>query len=66
MISYSASNVLLGKVSTAAPYWGAFGVDLVAIAVASRSAAHLVAEKPRADGVTDVRATEQVGIIHEP
>jgi MFS transporter, DHA1 family, tetracycline resistance protein len=66
MISYSASNVLLGKVSTAAPYWGAFGVDLVAIAVASRSAARLVAEKPRADGVTDVRATGQVAIDHEP
>ena len=28
MISYSASNVLLGKVSTGAPYWGAFGVDI--------------------------------------
>ena len=30
MISYSAANFLLGKVSTRAPYWGAFGVDLVA------------------------------------
>ena len=66
MISYSASNVLLGKVSTAAPYWGAFGVDLVAIAVASRSAARLVAEKPTEDGVADVRAAEQVGIDHDP
>jgi MFS transporter, DHA1 family, tetracycline resistance protein len=66
MISYSASNVLLGKVSTTAPYWGAFGVDLIAIAVASRSVARLIAEKPRADGVTDVRATEQVGIEFEP
>ena len=33
MISYSAANFLLGRVSTAAPYWGAFGVDLVALAV---------------------------------
>ncbi len=33
MISYSTSNVLLGKVSTAAPYWGAVGVDLVALAL---------------------------------
>jgi DHA1 family tetracycline resistance protein-like MFS transporter len=66
MISYSASNVLLGKVSTAAPYWGAFGVDLVAIAVASRSAARLVAEKPAEDGVADVRATEQVVIDRDP
>ena len=66
MISYSASNVLLGKVSTAAPYWGAFGAELVAIAVASRSAARLVAEEPAGDGVTDVRATEQVGADLEP
>jgi MFS transporter, DHA1 family, tetracycline resistance protein len=65
MISYSASNVLLGKVSTAAPYWGAFGAELVAIAVASRSAARLVAEKPLGDSVTDVRTTEQVGIDHD-
>ena len=32
MISYSAANFLLGRVSTAAPYWGSFGVDLVALA----------------------------------
>jgi DHA1 family tetracycline resistance protein-like MFS transporter len=38
MISYSASNVLLGRVSTAAPYWCAFGIDLVALAVAGRVA----------------------------
>ena len=38
MISYSASNVLLGRVSTAAPYWCAFGIDLVALAVAGRIA----------------------------
>jgi DHA1 family tetracycline resistance protein-like MFS transporter len=37
MISYSAANVLLGRVSTAAPYWGAFGIDLVALAVAARA-----------------------------
>ena len=36
MISYSAANFLLGRVSTAAPYWGAFGVDLVALAIAAR------------------------------
>jgi DHA1 family tetracycline resistance protein-like MFS transporter len=33
MISYSAANFLLGRASTAAPYWGAFGVDLVALAI---------------------------------
>ena len=40
MISYSASNVLLGRVSTAAPYWRAFGIDVVALAVAGRIAAN--------------------------
>jgi MFS transporter, DHA1 family, tetracycline resistance protein len=34
MISYGAANVLLGRVSLRAPYWSAFGVDLVALAVA--------------------------------
>jgi len=38
MISYSTSNVLLGEVSTGAPYWGAFGVDLLALALASHTA----------------------------
>ena len=33
MISYSGANFLLGRASTAAPYWGAFGVDLVALAI---------------------------------
>ncbi len=35
MISYSVSNVLLGKVSTGAPYWGAFGVELLALTAAT-------------------------------
>jgi MFS transporter, DHA1 family, tetracycline resistance protein len=64
LISYSASNVLLGTVSTSAPYWGAFGVDLVALAVASRSAVGLISEKT--PGLADVRATEQVGIDRDP
>ena len=34
MISYSASNVLLGRLSTAAPYWTAFVIDLLALAAA--------------------------------
>jgi DHA1 family tetracycline resistance protein-like MFS transporter len=38
MISYSTSNILLGRVSTAAPYWGALGVELLALAVAGRIA----------------------------
>jgi DHA1 family tetracycline resistance protein-like MFS transporter len=31
MVSYSTANFLLGRVSTAAPYWGSVGVDLVAL-----------------------------------
>jgi DHA1 family tetracycline resistance protein-like MFS transporter len=38
MISYSTSNVLLGKVSTAAPYWQAFGVDALTLALAGLAA----------------------------
>jgi DHA1 family tetracycline resistance protein-like MFS transporter len=41
MISYSAANFLLGRVSTAAPYWGAFGVDMVALAIASAGSRRL-------------------------
>jgi DHA1 family tetracycline resistance protein-like MFS transporter len=37
MISYSTSNVLLGRVSISAPYWGAFGVDLIALALSCRA-----------------------------
>ncbi len=37
LISYSTSNILLGEVSTSAPYWGAFGVDLIALVLAGRA-----------------------------
>ncbi len=37
MISYSAANFLLGRVSTAAPYLGSVGVDLVALLIAGRA-----------------------------
>lgn len=36
MISYSAANFLLGRISTAAPYWGSFGIELVALAIAGQ------------------------------
>jgi DHA1 family tetracycline resistance protein-like MFS transporter len=36
LISYSAANFLLGRISTAAPYWGSFGIDLVALAIAGQ------------------------------
>jgi DHA1 family tetracycline resistance protein-like MFS transporter len=48
MISYSTSNVLLGRVSTGAPYWGAFGVDLIALALSSGASIRL--DRPRAPG----------------
>jgi DHA1 family tetracycline resistance protein-like MFS transporter len=38
MIGYSVSNLLLGRVSTTAPYWGSAGVDVLALAVAGRLA----------------------------
>jgi DHA1 family tetracycline resistance protein-like MFS transporter len=41
MISYSAANILLGRVSTAAPFWAAAGVDILALAVAGRIAVRL-------------------------
>ena len=34
MISYLMANFLLGRVSTAAPYWGSFGIDLSPLAIA--------------------------------
>jgi DHA1 family tetracycline resistance protein-like MFS transporter len=39
MISYETSNVLLGRVSTSAPYWIALGVDVVAIGLWARESA---------------------------
>ena len=66
MISYSASNILLGKVSTAAPYWGAFGIDLLALLVAIYSVSRLFPQKPLDGGVADVRAAEQVAVDGDP
>jgi DHA1 family tetracycline resistance protein-like MFS transporter len=62
MISYSVANVLLGKVSTAAPYWGAFGIDVVALALASRSTAQFAREETDAAAVADIPTAEQVVI----
>jgi DHA1 family tetracycline resistance protein-like MFS transporter len=41
MISYSTSNVLLGKISTSAPYWGACGVDVLALVACASAAGRL-------------------------
>ncbi|HKI19639.1 MAG TPA: MFS transporter, partial [Isosphaeraceae bacterium] len=42
MISYSIANLLLGKVSTAAPYLGSLGIDAVAFILAGSAAARLM------------------------
>jgi DHA1 family tetracycline resistance protein-like MFS transporter len=41
MISYSTANVLLGQVSTAAPYWFGFAVYLVSLLAAVKFLSHL-------------------------
>jgi DHA1 family tetracycline resistance protein-like MFS transporter len=61
MISYSASNVLLGRVSTSAPYWGAFGIDLAALAVAGRIAIGAGRDAlPPEEQATDVELHEEM------
>jgi DHA1 family tetracycline resistance protein-like MFS transporter len=62
LISYSAANILLSKVSTAAPYWGAFGIDVLALMVAIYSISRLFPQKLVDDGVADLRAAEQVAV----
>jgi DHA1 family tetracycline resistance protein-like MFS transporter len=41
MISYSTSNILLGKVSTGAPYWGSCGVEVLALVACAGTAGRL-------------------------
>ena len=41
MISYSVANVLLGRVSTSAPYWFGFAVYLIALLAAVRFLGHV-------------------------
>jgi DHA1 family tetracycline resistance protein-like MFS transporter len=54
MISYSTANFLLGRVSIAAPYWGAFGIDLVALAVAGYGSRRLLASpSPPVPSISD-------------
>jgi MFS transporter, DHA1 family, tetracycline resistance protein len=62
MISYSASNILLGKISTAAPYWGAFGVDLVAVALAGHAATGYGPATPLAAKVPEPLSEEHVEV----
>ncbi len=54
MVSYSTANFLLGRVSIAAPYWGAFGIDLVALAVAGYGSRRLLASpSPPVPSISD-------------
>jgi MFS transporter, DHA1 family, tetracycline resistance protein len=54
MISYSVSNILLDQVSTGAPFWTAFGVDLIALALAVPLVARAGDPEPLTAGVTDL------------
>ncbi len=56
MVSYSAANLLLGGISLGAPYWCAFGIDLLALAVAGSLAVQLT----RGRG-TEATASRAVG-----
>jgi DHA1 family tetracycline resistance protein-like MFS transporter len=54
MISYSSANILLGKVSTAAPYLGSVGIEIVAFILAGRAAVRS-RYKPAAESVEPAR-----------
>ena len=54
MISYSVSNILLDQVGTGAPFWTAFGVELVALAIAAGLAAHVPIQEPEPAGVSEL------------
>jgi len=41
MISYTTANFLLGRVALAAPYWGSFGIDLIALALVGSGTSRL-------------------------
>ena len=43
LISYAVANLLLGSVSTAAPYWWSSGIDLLALAIAGGASRRLLA-----------------------
>jgi DHA1 family tetracycline resistance protein-like MFS transporter len=62
MISYSASNVMLGKVSTGATYWAASGIDVVAAALAGQTATRFTHVRPAAADVAEPQAPEAVGV----
>ena len=60
MVSYSAANILLGRVSDAAPYWGAFAIDLLALAVAARIAIGVDQQPSLSQEVSEAGVHEEV------
>ncbi len=60
MLSYSISNVLLGRYATGAPYWGASGIDVAAVAVAGGVVTRHAARKRPTVEAADVRSAEKV------
>jgi MFS transporter, DHA1 family, tetracycline resistance protein len=61
MISYYIANLLLGKVSTAAPYVGSLGVDALALILTGSAAARLIRE-PAAQTVESAEPADQKAI----
>jgi DHA1 family tetracycline resistance protein-like MFS transporter len=51
-VSYSLANVLLGKVTTAAPYLGSLGIDALALLLTGRVAARLGLDPAATSGAT--------------
>ena len=62
MISYSISNILLGKVSTGAPYWGACGIDVLALVAAAGTVGHFEQHAAAAASSAAVESTESTPV----
>jgi len=58
MISYSTANILLGKVSTAAPYLGSLAVDALAFVLAGSAAVRLIHAPAEEKAVGAPRSSE--------
>lgn len=63
MISYSTANLLLGRVSTAAPYWFGFGVYLAAGLAAIRFLPRLSTSPGRQQSAGSVESVGAGGIV---
>lgn len=63
MISYSTANLLLGRVSTAAPYWFGFGVYLAAGLAAIRFLPRLITSLESQQSAGSVESVGAGGIV---